>query len=1300
MKKFKSTKKYSFFVIVTILIISMVSMVVYSNNLLVPNLNIDSNNTNISINRGGCGKAIYNVKPQPFTSRSEENDVVLILDTSQTMKGNIEQAKNASINFVEKILGQNKNIKVGLVSYNGSAQILSGLTNNKLDILKKIDLIFNDKYINLNGEEVWKNMNSHLGTNAGDAFRLALNIFNNKENNNAKKTVIFMTNGKPNAYTGIFYDGINQENKEFNYDWVIDKYLPIWNGNNIPEDYKKFFNKIFSDNVKKIYGMISTMGDENYKYDNSLDKYFFEEYNNIKSDKIDKMWFSNRLEHGFYKVFEKYNEIYNDYNNYYNYYNYNYDYNWFIWNYKYEYSKEKTYKEYVEKLLYDAFKIKEENNIFKGIYFNFKNPYEDYNNPSYYLNFNLGYNYAIEMAKIMRKENITNYSIYFGKTNTKDGKVRYATVYEIAKAAGADEDNIYHYEKKKIGDEVKDNLDDIFEKLKGNIENEKIISAKLRLNLPKGIEVLDNQINYNGKTIKVNSDGTYNINIKYAKDGDEFKANQFPIEIKYKEDSKSNEKVKNYTVYGDIIFDNRVIKLPVINITSEKQLSVDINVSDSRGSVGKQYNSLSIKENNNSYDLLGDKNSPNVLFGQGYSKIKVNGLDYKENRQYFLHYAFKNGDDIAQDKSGNKYEGYLPIDSEGNIINTSDVNINKPGYLTTRSYNVEHLEAGNTKQWSKMENIFLNPLGKKPIDLPTNPIAKSSGQYLSGDNRKTVFFDRLDLGRNYTEANKYWGYIKPEHDGWYILGGIADDGINAYINKNGDKINFVEHKWGLDYYRYSGDDNGFDLGYLYNKSNFIPHRPTYYSNFKPIYLKANEYYPIYIEYYNYTDAGVFELTYNYYENESDAKVLQKKLDVNSIYEAKSNISDKEIYNFINEINIMGGENKKFIFYPSKSLEPGETATTTFSGEYDLKLPSEEGIYSIEYTVVSKEKNKFENLIKGNYGYFKVEKIFNAIIDFDSDVYYGKRMNVYYEIKPNYINANQEEKYKTLYIRNITVTGFLPKGLKFLDNGNGYNLNSNSDFEIKYPSKETDSGTNFTIRLKNPIIYNLQGDKYIWDEKSGKFNNADKNIRIPIAVKVSNNKKSFVFEKSQNILTYTCQDSKDLITQYFEENYFTLKQSTITKIGLLDYDSNTNKSVINENANNIAGGIPSKVAVEVYAKSPETSVILKIDKGTINHKKLKLYEVDENNNIISTKIDIGENNIEAYDNGKSIKINLNNILNKNNFVEKKYVIVSEIITPKVEAKENSQSLNVTASIENNPNSTKNKEFISGEMPDVF
>ena len=51
-------------------------------------------------------------------------------------------------------------------------------------------------------------------------------------------------------------------------------------------------------------------------------------------------------------------------------------------------------------------------------------------------------------------------------------------------------------------------------------------------------------------------------------------------------------------------------------------------------------------------------------------------------------------------------------------------------------------------------------------------------------------------------------------------------------------------------------------------------------------------------------------------------------------------------------------------------------------------------------------------------------------------------------------------------------------------------------------------------------------------------------------------------------------------------------------------------------------------------------------------------------------------------------------------EKKYVIIYEITTPKVETKENSQSLNVTASIENNPNSTKNKEFISGEMPDVF
>ena len=437
------------------------------------------------------------------------------------------------------------------------------------------------------------------------------------------------------------------------------------------------------------------------------------------------------------------------------------------------------------------------------------------------------------------------------------------------------------------------------------------------------------------------------------------------------------------------------------------------------------------------------------------------------------------------------------------------------------------------------------------------------------------------------------------------------------------------------------------------------------------------------------------MNYNYYGNTKPTNIKETNEEINNIIKSyngynilkdKLKTYDKQLVNFKKNIKFMQ-QGSGFKFYPSKNTTPGEISSATFSGEHNLMLPFSKKPYKITYEVIEKSNNNEKSVLKGEYGYFKNNEIFEATISSDENIYPGKEFTLNYNIAPREIPFNEGDK-ESISVNSINITGKLPADIKLLTD----NV-ENSEYKI-YVNEDS----KFTISLKKPMNFKHNGSKYIFDGR-------DKKISIPIKVKASYNirpnKEGININPSENILSYKCGDSDDLITQHFTGKLdIKNNPSTIEKIGLLDYDSNTNKSVINENANNIAGGIPSKVAVEVDVKSPETSVILKIDKGTINHKTLKLYELDENNNITSNKITIGEGDIRTDDNGKSIKINLNNIINENNFVEKKYVIIYEITTPKVETKENSQSLNVTASIENNPNSTKNKEFISGEMPDVF
>ncbi|EOU1488672.1 VWA domain-containing protein [Clostridium perfringens] len=1373
MNLLKNKRRVNFAIISLLLIFSMAGMVSYGIVFNNPKFNIKINKSEdvtvsengtgtVNINDGDSVNVSYNIEPQKLSIEEKPIDAVVIVDTSQTNSDNIKDVKVAVRNFANDFI-KGHNRRLGIVEYNGSASIVRELNSSK--------------YTNV--IEEYKKDANHLGTNTGDALRLA-KVMLNKERNNNKKVIILMTNGFANVYTGRFfrsegdYSNIKKDFWDNNYknNEYIEKH--DINKDNIISSFGSsyYHGDIVFDNTGIQYDGVNTYLSEKYFYlgDDEINNRMWsgqrevnenfneslKEWNNLIGYDDDK---KNNLE----KYIRKANEIIQGINYYIDTINidwYAYRYisnkineannkinylntilkmerinnlsqiNYYIKNEDYTYIIDKINK--LEKCLNEIYKCTKNSNISIRGNKNLKN-YQEFENEKFtetqYFNNILGQIYSCYMAKEVADSGITMYPMFFGDVNEvknkdliglKDGQVkelelngykekvqkcgdensdsgiliksddefevggkrhkgysRYGTVYQLSEFGDATKNIL-------IGNNNPESLGNKFKEALNMVESEVTVKTILDFNkLPKGVSIDDIKVVGGDKvSIKYIGNGKYQLTITYKKGkNNDFNANNFNIEVTYKGHNDTGSILKQ-DVDAKIINsqnNNEIAKFPNLTFNIGQRLAT-IDIRDSRGKVGSTYNSS--KNNIN----LGKATEATEIFGQGYADIKVKGIGDKK-KEYYFKYNF-----IDEDNNSIK-NGTLPLHSDGNIINTSDVDIGKEGNLNVMFYeNLIPDTDRSDETWTDRNKLFQKQQGKSKILPATISHYKNSN---------SIFFDSddnkgLDFGRYYSAINKYWGYIQPEKSGWYILGAYADDGVRAWITTDNKKIDFTNNEWGIDLAGYPGSDQGFDKGIVYLKSNFSPHRPTYYSSFEPVYLDKNMYYPIYVEYYNYGGSGAFELNYNYYGNTEPKYIRNMSNYVNERinYYYKNNYPLKDIPEIYDDQLGKFKENIKFMqqgsgfkFYPSKNTTPGEIASATFSGEHNLTLTFSKKPYKITYEVIEKSNNNEKSVLKGEYGYFKNNEIFEATVSSDENIYPGKEFTLNYNIAPKEIPFNEGNK-ESISVNSINITGKLPDDIKLVTDDV-----ENSEYKIY---KNEDS--KFTISLKKPMNFKHNGSKYVFDGR-------DKKISIPIKVKASYNirpnKDGININPSENILSYKCGDSDELITQYFNGKLdIKNNPSTIESIGLLDYDNKTNKSIINETANNIAGGIPSKVAVEVDAKSPETSVILKIDKGTINDKTLKLYEVDENNNIISTKIDIGENNIEAYYNGKSIKINLNNILNKNNFVEKKYVIVSEITTPKVETKENPQSLNVIASIENNLNSTKNKEFISGEMPDVF
>lgn len=1341
MKKFKSTKKYSFFVIVTILIISMVSMLVYgigNNN----QFTISKEYEFGELEHGKTKDIKYTIIPNSIKFKdSVEKDVVLVLDTSQTVdRGkSYEKISEAAQAFVTGLLNGYKNLKIGIVSYNEKAEILHRFDNSANSINSDIKKCYDNYNID---------SGNHLGTNVGDAFRLAISMLGKDSNPNKEKIVIFMSNGKPNAYTGKFYKGPES---------TISK------------------EKISSLNLYEqyLYKITSLNGSEEELGKESLQQ--------------EEIAMNNKI-----KDYEKYfynPESLDDYR-------------------KQDFQKRGLRSDKVNNLIWNEYGISHANSYINEIYKGkstysvnvLPNKDDGANIISYYMGSEIGYAYSLKMAKEMKDFGISTYPIYFDNdgidNNKKNNDTRENTMKLISKFAGNHEDDDVTSVNTVYSNDIKESLKKVFKELDKNIKDSYSVNdAKLTINIPEGLEV--ESINYSGKTIKINkedlNDGKYelpldNLSYKFDKnlgtyiyDGKTLEVN---ITVRGINTSGSD---KNCSITGDVysksIEDSKKTDLPKINIKVKSGIKVEITVNDFIGNVGEKYDSTYIKPENDSFNFIKE---PKRLIGDGNANISVKGMPEKSDEEYWIKTWFTKEN---SNEEINKEEFKL------NNIN-SDIDLDKANNLTYQSYNVDNLQAtGNKDLWNNRDIVF----GKKQNKgiLPSNTIAtepyvgftknNSDKAYLDinnddvkltyegnnliyqytdntysiwsyknkdiyfyypdnqwydnyrgwnidkinvNNNKKytfkhnKIFYEQMDLGNKcgyrypgfqYKEADKYWGYIKPEKSGWYLFATYSDDGSRFSITKDGKTYELSKSEFGLNVDKY----NNWYIKEDY--SNFKVHGSAFYSSFTPIYLDSDKYYPIQLEYFNWGGGGSFKLGYynidNYEKNQNEKSILKylSNIVANNDYKRDNNFYNifyregywsnynynyylKKIFNdYLNNIKFNWmGESKKggFTLYPSKSNEPADIADEVFEGKSGVKFPKENGVYTIHYKIITREKGDEkpgkvinDNVQSGEYGKFEVKDLLDTSISVvgsnnQKEIYLNEEAKAVYKIIPNEIKAEDiirdgRSFPKEIKLTEIKIDGMLPSGINFDENNNpSINLGTEINGERKF---STDKLTDITYTLENGVYKGSELSK-------------DVNVNIesngPFQFKSSENKVGFK-------LNYEYKITNPMFEEFKGTSISASEPTKIEKFGILDSASSDNIKDASEGVQ-VVNGIPLKIAILADVKSPNSIIDLGFNSQNIKISneenpqfKVKIYN---KGNLINCEKEFTIDKLEG-----SLIEGLNSGIKISGLDVGEKVIVIELIPNNIE-------INNSALLKTKVENSNDKEHLAkldyAEMPDVF
>lgn len=1348
MKKFKSTKKYSFFVIVTILIVSMVSMLVYG-ELNKEQFKVSIENSFSELKYGEQKEITYEIKPNPIKFKDNvEKDVVLVLDTSQTV--NIGKSyKNISVaaqTFVTGLLNGYKNLKIGIVSYNEKAEILHRFDNSANSINSDIKKCYDNYNID---------SGNHLGTNVGDAFRLAISMLGKDVNANKEKIVIFMSNGKPNAYTGKFYKGPEStlsKEKISSLNW-----------------YEQYLYKITSLNgSEEELGKESLQQEENAMSNKIKDyeKYFY------NPEGLDKYGEQNFQKRGL--RIDKVNPL-------------------IYYEYRINNAKDYINQIYRGKSTYSV-------NVLP-------NKDDGANIISYYMGSEIGYAYSLKMAKEMKDFGISTYPIYFDNdgidNNKKNNDTRENTMKLISKFAGNNENDGVTSVNTVYSNDITASLNDVFTNLDKNIKDSYSVNdVKLTINIPEGLEI--ESINYSGKTIKINNedlnDGKYelpldNLSYKLNEGKTTYTYNGKPLKIGITvKGVNTSGHDQNCTITGDIysksIEDGEKTNLPNLNINVKSGFQVEITVKDFIGDVGKKYDSNNIKLEGNSFKFIQDTKR---LIGDGNANISVKGMPENKDEDYCIKTWFTKGEST---------EEIEPKEFKLNNIN-SNIDLDKANNLTYQSYNVNHLETtGDEDSWNDRNQVFKSKQGDTGF-LPANKIAGETGDgvnrifqygeplklnskrpvYVYGNSKycelkktgtykefydhgknikfevwtykwknwfgnienyevykykekwlglkggkiiyvdnwmwkhKTIFYDEMRVdninddnkypGFSYKEADKYWGYIKPKESGWYLFGTYSDDGSRFSITKDGKTYELSKSEFGLN----KSGNNRWHIDEI--SSNFKVHGSSFYSSFTPIHLDKDKYYPIQLEYFNWGGNGCFKLGYcriDNYENTQNvlgtlSKVVQNEnykydKDFKSIFQQNSKhyINDNSINKYLNDIQWIGSSGKNeeaFTLYPSKSNEPADIADEVFEGKSGVKFPKENGVYTIHYEIITRKKGDEKPregtngtiLQLGEYGKIEVKDLLDTSI---SVVGSNNQKEIYLNEEAKAVYKMNPNEIKAEDI--IRDGRSFPKEIKLteikidgmLPSGMKFNENNNPSINL---GTEINGERKFSTDKLTDITYTLENGVYKVSELS-----KDVNVNIesngPFEFKSSENKVGFK-------LNYEYKTTNRIFEEFKGTSVSASEPTKIEKFGILDSSSSDNIKDSREGIQ-VVNGIPIKIAILADVKSPNSIIDLgfnsqniKLSKDTEPQLKIKIYN---KGNLINCEkeftIDKLEGNlIEGLNSG--IKISGLDVGEK--------VIVIELIPNNIE-------INNSALLKTKVENSNDKEHLAkldyAEMPDVF
>lgn len=1350
MKKFKSTKKYSFFVIVTILIISMVSMLVYG-ELNKEQFKVSIENSFSELKYGEQKEITYEINPNPIKFKDNvEKDVVLVLDTSQTVnRGNsYEKISEAAQKFVTGLLNGYKNLKIGIVAYNEKAEILHGFDNSMYSINNDIKKCYDNYNIN---------SGNHLGTNVGDAFRLAISMLGKDSNPNKEKIVIFMSNGKPNAYTGKFY-----KNPEITLT-------------------EKQINSLKNIACKRLYDITSLNGNENelgnssleneeIKMINKIDNYKEYFYNPESLDEYRKQDFQKRGLRFTGSDISKFNN-----------------------------------------LILNEYKITNADSYINKIY---GNPYcvnvcspnnqGGKNAICYYMGSEIGYAYSLKMAKEMKDLGISTYPIYFD-TKSKDSKQRENTMKLISKFAGNHEEDDVTSVNTVYSNDITESLKKVFKDLDKNIkESYSVNDAKLTINIPEGLEV--ESINYSGRKIKINKedlkDGKYelpldNLSYKLNEGKTTYNYNGKPLKIGITvKGVNTSGHDQNCTITGDIysksIEDGEKTDLPNLNINVKSGFQVKITVKDFIGDVGEKYDSNNIKLEGNSFKFIQDTKR---LIGDGNANISVKGMLENKDEDYWIKTWFTKGEST---------EEIEPNEFKLNNIN-SDIDLDKANNLTYQSYNVDDLQAtGNKDLWNNRDIVFAKKQNKGI--LPANTIATEPyvgftkgnndkayldinsdhvkltyegknltykgnvekdfafnkyiySQWSDGENNiyyypnnntwyninsiniwsraekvknnseytfkhNTIFYDEMDIGGEcalrypgfeYKEADKYWGYIKPKESGWYLFSTYSDDGSRFSITKDGKTYELSKSEFGLNIDK----NNNWYIKEEY--SNFKVHGSAFYSSFTPIYLEEDKYYPIQLEYFNWGGGGSFKLGYckldDYEKNQNEKYTLEMLNQVskdenyksfNNIFYKKGHWSSGKYYytynlekgfnDYLNNIkfNWIGSSGKKeaFTLYPSKSNEPADIADQVFEGKSGVKFPKENGVYTIHYKIITREKGDEkpgkvinDNVQSGEYGKFEVKDLLETSISVvgsnnQKEIYLNEEAKAVYKMTPNEIKAEDiirdgRSFPKEIKLTEIKIDGMLPSGMKFDENNNpSINLGTEINGERKF---STDKLTDITYTLENGVYKGTELSKGV---------NVNIESNGPFEFKSSENKVGFK-------LNYEYKTTNPMFEEFKGTSVSASESTKIEKFGILDSSSSDNIKDSREGVQ-VVNSIPLKIAILADVKSPNSIIDLgfnsqniKLSKDTESQFKIKIYN---KGNLINSEKEFTIDKLEG-----SLIEGLNSGIKISGLDVGEKVIVIELIPNNIE-------INNSALLKTKVENSNDKEHLAkldyAEMPDVF